>query len=61
MLDFVVIFTKGGVVLWNSNESGKNYSSCINSLIRGVILEASQSNCLLLLLFNSYIWFTFEV
>ncbi|EDW06403.1 signal recognition particle receptor subunit alpha homolog [Drosophila mojavensis] len=39
MLDFVVIFTKGGVVLWNSNESGKNYASCINSLIRGVILE----------------------
>ncbi|KAH8270947.1 hypothetical protein KR044_002998 [Drosophila immigrans] len=39
MLDFVVVFTKGGVVLWNSNESGQNYSSCINSLIRGVILE----------------------
>ncbi|EDV92244.1 signal recognition particle receptor subunit alpha homolog [Drosophila grimshawi] len=39
MLDFVVVFTKGGVVLWNSNESGKNYASCINSLIRGVILE----------------------
>ncbi|TDG44591.1 hypothetical protein AWZ03_008997 [Drosophila navojoa] len=39
MLDFVVIFTKGGVVLWNSNESGKSYASCINSLIRGVILE----------------------
>ncbi|XP_064538867.1 signal recognition particle receptor subunit alpha homolog [Drosophila montana] len=39
MLDFVVIFTKGGIVLWNSNESGKNYAACINSLIRGVILE----------------------
>ncbi|ALC49030.1 Gtp-bp [Drosophila busckii] len=39
MLDFVVVFTKGGVVLWNSNESGKNFSNCINSLIRGVILE----------------------
>ncbi|XP_034490109.1 signal recognition particle receptor subunit alpha homolog [Drosophila innubila] len=39
MLDFVVVFTKGGVVLWNSNESGKNFASCINSLIRGVILE----------------------
>ncbi|KAL7744226.1 hypothetical protein ACLKA6_009190 [Drosophila palustris] len=39
MLDFVVVFTKGGVVLWNSNESGKNFSSFINSLIRGVILE----------------------
>lgn len=39
MLDFVVVFTKGGVVLWNSNESGKNFSSCINGLIRGVILE----------------------
>ncbi|KAH8387818.1 hypothetical protein KR093_009719 [Drosophila rubida] len=42
MLDFVVVFTKGGVVLWNSNESGQNYSSCINSLIRGVILEAKS-------------------
>ncbi|XP_068141074.1 LOW QUALITY PROTEIN: signal recognition particle receptor subunit alpha homolog [Drosophila tropicalis] len=39
MLDFVVIFTKGGIVLWNSNTSGQNFSSCINSLIRGVILE----------------------
>ncbi|XP_030378136.1 signal recognition particle receptor subunit alpha homolog [Scaptodrosophila lebanonensis] len=39
MLDFVVIFTKGGIVLWNSNSSGKNFASCINSLIRGVILE----------------------
>ncbi|XP_026849649.1 signal recognition particle receptor subunit alpha homolog [Drosophila persimilis] len=39
MLDFVVIFTKGGVVLWNSQTSGINFSSCINSLIRGVILE----------------------
>lgn len=50
MLDFVVVFTKGGVVLWNSNESGKNFASFINSLIRGVILEAS-SDCLLLLQF----------
>ncbi|KAH8258919.1 hypothetical protein KR038_003544 [Drosophila bunnanda] len=39
MLDFVVIFTKGGVVLWNSNASGSSFASCINSLIRGVILE----------------------
>lgn len=46
MLDFVVVFTKGGVVLWNSNESGKNFASFINSLIRGVILEASSDCCL---------------
>lgn len=46
MLDFVVVFTKGGVVLWNSNESGKNFASFINSLIRGVILEASLDCCL---------------
>ncbi|KMZ09195.1 signal recognition particle receptor subunit alpha homolog [Drosophila simulans] len=39
MLDFVVIFTKGGVVLWHSNVSGSNFASCINNLIRGVILE----------------------
>nr|AAL28877.1 LD25651p [Drosophila melanogaster] len=39
MLDFVVIFTKGGVVLWHSNASGNSFASCINSLIRGVILE----------------------
>ncbi|XP_039500560.1 signal recognition particle receptor subunit alpha homolog [Drosophila santomea] len=39
MLDFVVIFTKGGVVLWHSNASGSSFASCINSLIRGVILE----------------------
>ncbi|XP_017125584.1 signal recognition particle receptor subunit alpha homolog [Drosophila elegans] len=39
MLDFVVIFTKGGVVLWHSNASSSSFASCINSLIRGVILE----------------------
>ncbi|BFG01033.1 signal recognition particle receptor subunit alpha homolog [Drosophila madeirensis] len=44
MLDFVVIFTKGGVVLWNSQTSGINFSSCINSLIRGVILEERNTD-----------------
>ncbi|KAH8318381.1 hypothetical protein KR074_000475 [Drosophila pseudoananassae] len=46
MLDFVVVFTKGGVVLWNSKSNGNTssppestFSSCINGLIRGVILE----------------------
>nr|XP_016923237.1 signal recognition particle receptor subunit alpha homolog [Drosophila suzukii] len=39
MLDFVVIFTKGGVVLWHSSASEGSFVSCINSLIRGVILE----------------------
>ncbi|XP_016923237.2 signal recognition particle receptor subunit alpha homolog [Drosophila suzukii] len=39
MLDFVVIFTKGGVVLWHSSASEGSFASCINSLIRGVILE----------------------
>ncbi|XP_017076999.1 signal recognition particle receptor subunit alpha homolog [Drosophila eugracilis] len=39
MLEFVVIFTKGGVVLWHTNVSGNSFASCINSLIRGVILE----------------------
>ncbi|XP_016951981.1 signal recognition particle receptor subunit alpha homolog [Drosophila biarmipes] len=39
MLDFVVVFTKGGVVLWHSAASGGSFASCINSLIRGVILE----------------------
>lgn len=48
MLDFVVVFTKGGVVLWNSKSNGSpsttsesTFSSCINGLIRGVILEVS--------------------
>ncbi|KAH8265742.1 hypothetical protein KR026_009386 [Drosophila bipectinata] len=46
MLDFVVVFTKGGVVLWNSKSNGNTtsppestFSSCINGLVRGVILE----------------------
>ncbi|KAH8420518.1 hypothetical protein KR009_011120 [Drosophila setifemur] len=45
MLDFVVIFTKGGVVLWNSKTNASSsategsFTACINGLIRGVILE----------------------
>ncbi|XP_073834956.1 signal recognition particle receptor alpha [Musca autumnalis] len=39
MLDFVVIFSKGGIVLWNCNATGENVTPCINSLIRSVILE----------------------
>ncbi|KAM7347644.1 signal recognition particle receptor alpha [Cochliomyia hominivorax] len=39
MLDYVVVFTKGGVVLWKCDSTGQNITSCINSLIRSVILE----------------------
>ncbi|KAH8295572.1 hypothetical protein KR018_000097 [Drosophila ironensis] len=41
MLDFVVVFTKGGVVLWNSKANGSpaSFAACLNNLIRGVILE----------------------
>uniref|UniRef100_A0A1A9W914 SRP54-type proteins GTP-binding domain-containing protein n=1 Tax=Glossina brevipalpis TaxID=37001 RepID=A0A1A9W914_9MUSC len=39
MLDFAVIFTKGGIVLWSFNSTGENVNSCINNLIRSVILE----------------------
>ncbi|XP_037934111.1 signal recognition particle receptor subunit alpha homolog [Teleopsis dalmanni] len=44
MLDFVVIFTKGGIVLWCKNFSGQNYSECVNDLIRIVILEGRSSD-----------------
>ncbi|XP_037822753.1 signal recognition particle receptor subunit alpha homolog [Lucilia sericata] len=39
MLDYVVVFTKGGVVLWKCNSTGQNVTPNINSLIRSVILE----------------------
>lgn len=43
MLDFVVVFTKGGVVLWNCNSTGQNVTACLNNLIRSVILEERSS------------------
>uniref|UniRef100_A0A0A1X7P9 Signal recognition particle receptor subunit alpha homolog n=1 Tax=Zeugodacus cucurbitae TaxID=28588 RepID=A0A0A1X7P9_ZEUCU len=39
MLDYVVVFTKGGIILWDFNSSEITYSACINNLIRSVILE----------------------
>ncbi|XP_013102698.1 signal recognition particle receptor subunit alpha homolog [Stomoxys calcitrans] len=39
MLDFVVVFSKGGIVLWKCNSTGENVTQCINNLIRSVILE----------------------
>ncbi|KNC30497.1 putative signal recognition particle receptor subunit alpha [Lucilia cuprina] len=39
MLDYVVVFTKGGVVLWKCNSTDQNVTPNINSLIRSVILE----------------------
>ncbi|XP_075159040.1 signal recognition particle receptor alpha [Haematobia irritans] len=39
MLDFVVVFSKGGIVLWNCNSTGENVTPCINNLIKSVILE----------------------
>ncbi|XP_053947797.1 signal recognition particle receptor subunit alpha homolog [Anastrepha ludens] len=39
MLDYVVVFTKGGIILWDNNSSEITYTSCINNLIRSVLLE----------------------
>uniref|UniRef100_A0A1A9ZQF1 SRP54-type proteins GTP-binding domain-containing protein n=1 Tax=Glossina pallidipes TaxID=7398 RepID=A0A1A9ZQF1_GLOPL len=44
MLDFAVIFTKGGIVLWSFNSTGENVNSCINNLIRSVILEERNTD-----------------
>nr|XP_036224616.1 signal recognition particle receptor subunit alpha homolog isoform X2 [Bactrocera oleae] len=39
MLDYVVVFTKGGIILWEYNSSEITYSACINNLIRSFMLE----------------------
>ncbi|XP_036319773.1 signal recognition particle receptor subunit alpha homolog [Rhagoletis pomonella] len=44
MLDYVVVFTKGGIVLWDYNSAERSYTSCINNLIRSVILEERNAD-----------------
>lgn len=45
MLDYVVVFTKGGIILWDYNSSEITYSACINNLIRSFILEDRNTEC----------------
>lgn len=44
MLEYIVIFSKGGVVLWNYNPYNSDFFGCINALINEIILEGRHMN-----------------
>ena len=44
MLDWFTIFTKGGIVLWYFQGTAFSLTPAVNSLIRSVILQVSQSH-----------------
>ncbi|XP_067638483.1 uncharacterized protein SrpRalpha isoform X1 [Eurosta solidaginis] len=44
MLDYVVVFTKGGIILWDFNSSDFTYNTCINNVIRTIVLEERNTD-----------------